>query len=878
MFSPNYLCSILLLLVIHIQHLHSVFTPNTKDYDAYGSKITLNDHLLVLAQNSYLPPTFAIQFAPYNSTLTSSQCSLIYPNTTNTFIYSVVLGKKQNQTQLHFFFIGEHTNDQNGIFIGMATFNHSQQTSNLNSSICNASFTYSLHYLNTYSHQEYSILGVHPQGIRAYVFTNRYVAVFHAVNTSSTNLNTWDGQTTWPDESFIPHAVDLSDHFGVIAGFIQNNANATVKYSPMIYLIRFNSSDEHYRPYVAHEYQPIATPGTWQDLLTNADADVYSAKYDMSVSIDEKGNVFVGMQFINRVFLFTVNITNPIELNFVSRFTNGRSIGNGKGVAWMENGIGAVLINVYTLDYVWSSSQVYLFDIHENGYNSNSTPLSIFPNSHQLLPSSFSSIFLNIVSSPSSLALLDDKGNVLIFTPTQSQYYPAVITTGSSPFITSAKSCMAGTFKNKSGIHDCVLCRTGTKNPGNASDACIPCSSDAFCPLGSVADVSKSTLETVYQVVPYPHSPESTIFDEILIQTMFSIGSGRCLFVSPLFWALIVASIVIVIIIIMEIMHLFIKHPQSRKIRKVLQAIFRHMDLISDGEYWISGLVSFSVVVLVGFSYAFSNEYLRQYPIEKPSDAYFTCDKSMRNAKFDTNVQSLAIPLTHDEQEMFDLLNEQEFTLNVDFINTLVNCDAVSIQAQFGLTWSTIRWSDCNNINATLTLSVPLPYQHISVKVFLEDTKVMGAIRIGFSAHGRNEEKYSLLSLDFSQSFWKNEYVLSREESDFGGIYIPTFTVDMNSLFVSNDQYVRSSATITTLAIVISETPYYVKNVQQPIARKSEVIFRNLLFTVVCLEIFGLIFLSYKLLFKPLYVGIIRNRLKRKTMKHDNEEPVRSYY
>ena len=112
------------------------------------------------------------------------------------------------------------------------------------------------------------------------------------------------------------------------------------------------------------------------------------------------------------------------------------------------------------------------------------------------------------------------------------------------------------------------------------------------------------------------------------------------------------------------------------------------------------------------------------------------------------------------------------------------------------------------------------------------------------------------------------------EESDFSGIYIPTFTVDMNSLFLSNDQYVLSKLTLTTLTIDISETPYYVKNLQQPIARQSEIIFHNLLFTVVCLEIFGLVFLLYKLAFKPIYRGIKRKCLGGKEKEsHDEKQP-----
>jgi len=343
----------------------------------------------------------------------------------------------------------------------------------------------------------------------------------------------------------------------------------------------------------------------------------------------------------------------------------------------------------------------------------------------------------------------------------------------------------------------------------------------------------------------------------------------------------------------MEIMHLCIKHPKSEKIRKVLQSVFKHTDLIGEGEYWISGLISFSVLVLISFSIAFSIEYMKQYPIETSSPSYFACDTKMRNAQFETNVQSLSIPFTDTEQEMFDLLNNQEFTLNLDFINTLVNCDSISIQAQFGLTWETIRWLDCNNVNFILTLSIPLPYQRVSVQVFLANTNMMGAMRIGLSSPGQNNENFILKELAFYQSYSKDGYTLSRtlpvaiamtkvinetkpmtgDQSEFSGIYIPTFTVDMNSLFISNDQYVVSGLTQTILTIVITETPYYVKNLQQPIARQPEIIFRDLLFTIVCLEIFGLVFLTYKLAFKPLYYKVIRSKLHHKETKTIEEKP-----
>ena len=65
----------------------------------------------------------------------------------------------------------------------------------------------------------------------------------------------------------------------------------------------------------------------------------------------------------------------------------------------------------------------------------------------------------------------------------------------------------------------------------------------------------------------------------------------------------------------------------------------------------------------------------------------------------------------------------------------------------------------------------------------------------------------------------------------------------------------------TTITIIISETSYYIQNHQSPIAKQSEIIFHNLLFTIVCLEIFGLIFLLFKLAFLPL-IRIIGQHFK----------------
>ncbi|CAF0926360.1 unnamed protein product [Adineta steineri] len=856
--SSNIQLFIYFLFLLFIYNLNGEFTPNTADFNSYGVKIAMNEFVFIEVHNDYDPPVFLIQFAPYNYVSSFSQCFISFPNALNHYIYTVTIAK--NQTQ--FFFAGELINDRNGTFVGVGIYNNLSTT-------CNTKYSFSLQYFYNYEHQDYYIIDVESKGRFAYGFSNTFMFIFDSHNTSVLNL--WNANETWPHNTFIPHAIDLADTYGVIAGFIHNPTNTTAAvYLPMIYLINFNSSNN--RPIIVDQYEPNGTIGTWQYLLINSDADTYAAKYDMSVSINEYGNILVGMQFINRVFLFSVNRININKLNFLSRNTNGRSIGNGKSVAWLDNGIAAIIVNTYSLTYEWSSSEIYLFDIKNDGYNSNSTPLSIFPNRHQTVPLSLSLVFINIVSSPSSLALLDNLGNVLIVNPTPSGYFPTVKDTGSMPIFTVPHICLPGTYKNRSGIHDCILCPTGTKNPGNSSLQCISCLSGSFCPLGSVNDVSHSALETIMQATAYPTSPESTIFDEILIQNMFNIGSGHCLLVSPLFWTLIVAGVAIIIIIIMVVLKNCVNHPRSQRIRNILKWFFKHTDLIGEGELWFGGLASFAVIVLVSFAYSFSNNFLKQYPIETSSDSHFACDLSLRNAKFQTNIQSLSIPVKEGVQKMFDLLDNQTFYLNIEFVNTLIDCDVISLQALFGTKWSPIRWINCTNQNSILSLSIQLPYHHISVQVLLADTQTIGGLRIGLSAAGEDIEPYDLEDLNFYQSFFKQGETLGQnlpitlditkvinetnamigEESNFDGIFIPTFVVDINSLFLTQDQYVRSTSTLTTLTIVISETPYYVKNLQQPIAKRSEIIFHNILFTIVCLEIFGLLFLLYKLFFRPL--------------------------
>jgi frataxin-like iron-binding protein CyaY len=98
------------------------------------------------------------------------------------------------------------------------------------------------------------------------------------------------------------------------------------------------------------------------------------------------------------------------------------------------------------------------------------------------------------------------------------------------------------------------------------------------------------------------------------------------------------------------------------------------------------------------------------------------------------------------------------------------------------------------------------------------------------------------------------------DESEFEGIWYPTFVLDKNQMFLSQEKYMTTTdLSKTVLTISISETSFYIQNHQVPIAKQPEIVFHNLLFTIVCLEIFGLVFLIFKLILIPL-VEFLLNR------------------
>jgi hypothetical protein len=323
----------------------------------------------------------------------------------------------------------------------------------------------------------------------------------------------------------------------------------------------------------------------------------------------------------------------------------------------------------------------------------------------------------------------------------------------------------------------------------------------------------------------------------------------------------------------------YVPHPMGKKTHLHMEEFFKKADLIGEGEMGIGGLFSFAVIVLIVFAYVFSDAYFSRYPIEQVSGGLnLACDTTLTNAQFSTGLMAIGIPPNDDIAPIFTLLDAQPFTLRVDFINAVFNCTDITVtQIKDIILPMTI--SSCNQTLSSASLVLVLPSQDISLEIELTGLNTIGGFRIGLEGPGVNMENntlnaaYTLVDLAFAQALYVTGRLLTQlpsctiqinkvinrtyplednGQSKFSGIWLPVITGSLDQMFVDENEYMYGKSSNIILSIVISETTYYTLNTQRPITSHDEVIFTNLLFTIVCLEIFGLGFLICKLIIVPL--------------------------
>lgn len=866
------LARLVFLLLFPLVMLHIFTDDNWASYNAYGVKLAFDDRVIVEARNA--DSQFLVHVGPFNTSNLTIPCHIDYDTVginDTSFVYSVAVPRMPHDASI--IFIGE--NDDNSVnpapFVG-----HLQVDS-----MCNV--TSHVHYFYGRSHEEFFVIDVNQLGEMAFGFTTQW-AFSYDLNTHAIQL-----LSSWPSSTMTPRAIDTTEgNIAILAGYIENSQRIQ---RPIVHMLQLNVTSVT----IIDTWEYVPNPDAWQAQTYNKDARKFTPKHIISVAIHHNtSQLLIGIPSTNTVFWFRMT-TN---LSLLYNRTHGAQLGYGVGVAWndyVDEPYPVVLENAHSLSYKWLSSSVYWYD--EKSFLSIDPVLPLFPTNQQPRWIDLSPEFINVAAMSVNIAILDSLGQIyIVLAAPEGTFSSTDSALGLNPAFSAQSPCPAGMQKNWFCLDFCYPCMVGTMSSSEGSVDCTPYLCDdveAFCPLGSVVnDTYEDFMIGTSPAHMFPRSPESIIFDDILVSNLFSIGSSpRCVVSSPSFWALLVTSIAMLILVSMAALKFSIR---CHKYRTIIKKIFRQVDLLKEGELWMGGLASFAIVVLLIFAYTFSHLFLNQYPADDSLSFPLACDTSISNAKFDSSVQSLSMLHPRQEQPIFDLLNEQVLTLTVDFVNTQMQCsDVKTIEIVHGKPKSIP--STCTVDRMILTVSTVLHSHTMSVVFEFDAVQSIGGLRLGLEGPEEEREdhtvegRYTVRELKFIQPvFMYNRTLVSDpiidilltrvinhtnplsegQEHLFDGMWIPNILNEPAKLFLTLEQFLYYGLLKPSVTVSLSETNNYILNVQEPIARKFEVIFHNLLFTVVCLEIFGLLFLIVKLLFVPFVKLIHRLIAKRFHSSH----------
>jgi hypothetical protein len=425
-----------------------------------------------------------------------------------------------------------------------------------------------------------------------------------------------------------------------------------------------------------------------------------------------------------------------------------------------------------------------------------------------------------------------------------------------------SKPCIPGTYQNKTSFGPCMICPLHSKNDGNFGETCGKCSetNTSLCFLGAINEVDIAKITTYDQAISYPESPESTQFDDLLLHNIFQLPAitQHCLVISPVFWACLT---IIFCLIIFVIIKFCLHHPKYEPQRRFLKNVFTRVDFIGEGQFWLGGLISLSLFVLIIFACKFSISFAQLYPFEQTSTSErlsVSCDGVLSNAKFSSSLQLLATHKHEEEKPIFTLLDEQDINLFVQFVSTGYTCNNLEIQQNrgHGLSIPSTNFN-CSENNSILNISTILPQHVVTMEFDLIGPHFVGGIRICFSAPSINSdnEKYSVQQMDYCQFFYtpneiltsnptisvKMTKVVNRTASmlllsdvTYTGLWLPTLTINTltdDVLLSQKGAFYRYLHTQMTLVVDITESEFYMKNTQEPIARTYEIIFNTILFS-----------------------------------------------
>jgi hypothetical protein len=241
-------------------------------------------------------------------------------------------------------------------------------------------------------------------------------------------------------------------------------------------------------------------------------------------------------------------------------------------------------------------------------------------------------------------------------------------------------------------------------------------------------------------------------------------------------------------------------------------------------------------------------------------------------------MQSLGTPLLEDEQPLFEMLNNQSFTLNVDFINSDFTAYELHVFQVVGSTLLELP-RITNESDGLLQVSTNLTSHSRTIAFNLSSNSALGGFRVGLTGPAMKNMNYVVQELHFASSFNysgrtvtqdpsitiqliklinETEGLSSTDDTQYSALWIPTFIINNDQVFYTEDDFqLYHILDNTILTVQVTEATYYIYNKQEPIAKVSKVIFTDILFTTMCIELFGLTFLVFKLGILPGIEAII---------------------
>ncbi|CAF3577699.1 unnamed protein product [Rotaria sp. Silwood1] len=830
--------------------------------------MSVNDDMFVSASNAF--SNFAVILYPFRSSSAGGyiQCNARY-DTSDRFVHSVaVAGIAKNSTNgTHFIFVfGAEKMSTKTPYVCITHVNVTNST-------CNS--TYQCTDIVTGGfHQEYFLIGVDTNGTFAYGFTDSFVFKLDIyANNITINVTT---SSVWPSSGFIPHAIDVASTWAVVAGY--GYADEVKKnYAALGCLINLSMITNA-------SCTPLTSETTY---LVPANVISYNELYELSVAIRGE-RILAGVPRLS-TFVIIKNLGSSLNVTDIHTLSYLDASSFGRVVDWADDTTIAVLVQDSETT-PWSKSQVFFYG--ERSVNLTS-PIFTFPNNQQILGSRLSrpSFARFGITSGGNMAILTDNADILIIPVASAGYTSTWIDTTARTyfFVLQPNLCIGGTYKNRSSLGPCQICPPHTRNPGTFVDGvlqCIPCSnnlSTSFCPLASLVDVDLSTVPSYSQAVAYPETGDTTDMEDLLLKNMFHLNSdSRCLLISPILWTIVVIGLCIFIFLFM----ITIKScgcQQCANCRKKAKNIFLHTDIIGEGELWVGGLATLAMLVLVSFSYWFSVSFIRRYPIEEVFDpATFACDQTLINSQFSTGLELLDIPKSEDAQPIFDLLDSQRFYLTLQLINTGFMCNVIATQENLSGTKHVSLPNNCTRSasKGTTSITLPVPKHETTLQFNMTGPYWIGAIRLCIRGQGQTNMSINLRELDFCQFYATPNEAIGRttyipivfikninmtnalsasDQTNYSGLWIPTFSavsLSDEEYYAESGNYLRYMSSLTVIQITLDERPFFIKNIEEPIVRTAELIFKVLLFTSLCIELFAFTFLIINLFILPLFRSI----------------------